>query len=126
MPHLILEYSANLPAPPDLPDLFAALHQALATLGIPLDDCKSRAYRCDAYRVGTGAPDRAFAHLAVALLDRRPQEIQQRAGQLALGLLEKAFLDTGLDCDLTVEVREMRAAGYFKAKPGGRAPISYA
>jgi 5-carboxymethyl-2-hydroxymuconate isomerase len=121
MPHLILEYSANLAAP-DLPALFAGLHEALATLGIALDDCKSRAYCCDAYRVGTGAPERAFAHLTLALLDRRPLETQRMAGELALQRLQDAFAGTALDCDLTVEVREIRSGCYFKARGSGPAP----
>jgi 5-carboxymethyl-2-hydroxymuconate isomerase len=115
MPHLILEYSANLPAP-DLQGLFAALHDALATLGFEVDDCKTRAHRCEAFRVGTGAPDRAFAHLTVAVLDRRTRQTQRAAGELALQRLRDAFGAAALDCDLTVEVREMRAGSYFKAR----------
>jgi 5-carboxymethyl-2-hydroxymuconate isomerase len=115
MPHLTLEYSANL-TEPDLPDLFAALHEVLATLGFALDDCKSRAHRCRSYRVGSGAPERAFAHLTLAILDRRAPETQRAAGELALRWLQEAFASTGLDCDLTVEVREMRAGNYFKAR----------
>jgi 5-carboxymethyl-2-hydroxymuconate isomerase len=122
MPHLTLEYSANLAEPADLPGFFASLHEALATLGIAPDDCKSRATRCEAYRVGTGAPERAFAHLTLAMLDRRSAETQRAAGELALRLLQDAFATTALDCDLTVEVREMRAAGYFKARPRERSP----
>jgi len=123
MPHLTLEYSANLSEPANLQGWFASLHEALATLGIALDDCKSRATRYEAYRVGTGAPGRAFAHLTLAILDRRSPETQQAAGELALRLLQDAFAATELDCDLTVEVREMRAAGYFKARPGNTALI---
>jgi 5-carboxymethyl-2-hydroxymuconate isomerase len=117
MPHLTLEYSANL-TPPDLQALFAALHDGLAGLGIARDDCKSRAYRCESYLVGTGAPARAFVHLTLALLDRRPPEAQRIAGELALGIVQKAFGATGLDCDVTVEVREMRAAQYLKVRSG--------
>jgi 5-carboxymethyl-2-hydroxymuconate isomerase len=49
MPHLTLEYSANLEEP-DLAGLFAALHEVVATLGFAVDDCKSRATRCESYR----------------------------------------------------------------------------
>lgn len=118
MPHLTLEYSANLSEPANLQGFFAALHEALATLGIALDDCKSRATRSDSYRVGAGAPERAFAHLTLAILDRRSPETQRAAGELALRLLQDAFASTELDCDLTVEVREMRAAGYFRQGRG--------
>ena len=116
MPHLTLEYSANLPTP-DLQGVFEALHEALATLGVAPDDCKSRAYRCEAFRVGTGAPDRAFVHLTLAMLDRRPEATRATAGELALSILQEAFGAPGRDCDVTVEVRAMRAnGGYFKAR----------
>lgn len=116
VPHLTLEYSANLPEPADVPGLLATLHEALASLGIQLDDCKSRVYRCESYRVGTGIVERAFAHLTLAVLDSRLLETQRMAGELALGWLRNAFVTSGLDCDMTVEVREIRAASYFKAR----------
>lgn len=116
MPHLTLEYSANLAGAADLQRLFGALHDALVGLGVELDDCKSRAYGCDTYRVGNGAPERAFAHLTLALLDRRPLDVQQAAGERLLGILQDAFAAAAPDCDLTVEVRPMRTASYFKAR----------
>ena len=33
MPHLVLEYSANIDCPPDLPVLFGRLHEVLAETG---------------------------------------------------------------------------------------------
>jgi 5-carboxymethyl-2-hydroxymuconate isomerase len=116
VPHLIVEYSANLPEPAELARRLATLHEGLATLGVALDDCKSRVYRCASYRVGSGAVGRAFAHVTLALLDRRSAETQRLAGELALDWLRSTFVTTGLDCDLTVEVREMRADHYFKAR----------
>jgi 5-carboxymethyl-2-hydroxymuconate isomerase len=116
VPHLILEYSANLPEPADVQGLLATLHAGLAGLGIQLDDCKSRVYRCDAHCVGTGAAERAFAHLTLMVLDSRASETQRMAGELALGWLRNVFVLDGFDCDRTVEVREMRAASYFKAR----------
>jgi 5-carboxymethyl-2-hydroxymuconate isomerase len=121
MPHVTLEYSANLPEPPDLMLRFAALHQSLAQLGIAVDECKSRAHRCDAYLVGTGAPKRAFAHLTLSLLDHRPADAQRAAGEIALRFLEALFSSAALDCDLTVEVRPMVAALYFKTRSLGGA-----
>lgn len=115
MPHLTMEYSANLP-PPDLHALFTSLHDALAGLGVALDDCKSRAYQSDTYLVGTGAADRAFVHLTLLLLDRRPPAFRKAAGELVLELVQRAFTTTSHDCDVTVEVRAMPVAEYFKAR----------
>jgi 5-carboxymethyl-2-hydroxymuconate isomerase len=116
VPHLTLEYSANLPEPADVQGLLATLHASLASLGIQLDDCKSRVYRCDTYCVGTGTAERAFAHLTLGVLDSRTSETQRTAGELALRWLRNVFVMTELDCDMTVEVREMRAGSYFKAR----------
>jgi 5-carboxymethyl-2-hydroxymuconate isomerase len=116
VPHLTLEYTANLPEPANMPALLATLHEALAGLGVQIDDCKSRVYRCESYCVGTGTLERAFVHLTLAVLDSRLLETQRRAGELALGWLRNAFATNGLDCDMTVEVREMRAASYFKVR----------
>jgi 5-carboxymethyl-2-hydroxymuconate isomerase len=119
MPQLTLEYSANLPVPVDLQRHLASIHEGFVTLGFSVDDWKTRVIRCEVYRVGTGAPERAFAHLTLALLDRNSPEAQRAAGERALQVLQAAFAGTELDCDLTVEVREMRVAGYFKARTRG-------
>jgi 5-carboxymethyl-2-hydroxymuconate isomerase len=115
MPHLTLEYSANLVGV-DLQCLFGAFHDALARLGIDIDDCKSRAIGCELYRVGSGTPDRAFAHLTLALLDSRPLSVQRAAGEAMLAVMQDGFADNAHDCDLTVDVRPMNAACYFKAR----------
>ena len=120
MPQLTLEYSANLPVPADLQVHLASIHEGFTALGFSVDDWKTRVVRCEVYRVGTGAPERAFAHLTLGLLDRNSPEVQRAAGERALQVLQAAFAGTTLDCDLTVEVREMRVAGYFKARTGSQ------
>ncbi len=121
MPHATLEYSANVPAPEDLDTVFQRLHEALVPLG-PFDpqDFKSRAYRVEHYCVGPGGARRGFVHLTLAILDRRSLEIQKAAGEAALAVLSEAFAGAleDLDCDLTVDVREMRAGTYFKIRSG--------
>jgi len=117
MPHAVLEFSDNLP-PIDTGSFFARLHEALAGVGYGLDDLKSRAYRCDSYRVGSGAARRGFAHLTLVVLDRRDVAVQRAAGEAASALLAETFARAGqeLDCDLTVEVREARSGTYFKTR----------
>jgi 5-carboxymethyl-2-hydroxymuconate isomerase len=122
MPHITLEYSTNLASSPELGVAFGALHAALAPLGpFALDDFKSRAHPTDAYAVGDGAATRAYAHLTVGVLDRRDADVQQRVADVALAWLEATFAGclTALDADLTVEVREMRAALYRKTRVRG-------
>lgn len=121
MPHLTLEYSANLSAPADLPRLFASCHEALARLEVALDDFKSRAYRCDSYRVGSGVPERAFVHVTLAVLDHRPPSFQREAGEQILRIVEQGFASSAVDCDVTVEVRAMPSDAYFKVRTARRA-----
>jgi 5-carboxymethyl-2-hydroxymuconate isomerase len=119
MPHITLEYSTNLPDVPDLAAAFGALHAALAPLGpFAIDDFKSRAHPTAAYAVGDGAKNRAYAHLTVGVFDRRAVDVQQRVADAALAWLEATFAGrlTVVDADLTVEVREMRAALYRKTR----------
>ena len=72
MPHLILEYSANVLDEPDHSRLLQGLHRALAETGLfSLSDFKGRAVRHEpfAFAVADGAPDRAFVALEVQVLD---------------------------------------------------------
>jgi 5-carboxymethyl-2-hydroxymuconate isomerase len=120
MPHIIVEYSANLAVADDLQRLFTSFHESLARLGVDIEDCKSRAYRCDTYRVGEGGLERAFMHVTLAVLDHRSPDFQREAGEELLQILHRSVATDDLDCDLTVEVRAMRTEGYFKARTDSR------
>ncbi|MDR3673471.1 MAG: 5-carboxymethyl-2-hydroxymuconate Delta-isomerase [Holophaga sp.] len=118
MPHTVLEYSNNIADPADFQPLWGKLHPMLvATAHCRLQDIKSRAYRCEAFRMADGDPSYAFAHLTIRLLEGRDPEALARIGTAALELLKEHFRLTLQDrqCDLTVELTDMRKAGYFKA-----------
>ena len=117
MPHLILEYSNNLPAGTDVPVVLRRLHDALAALG-PFDvaDIKSRAVAHNVFVAGSGASDAAFVHVELAILSGRDPETRRAAGAALLDVLreELAELYDTHPCSLTVEVREMDRASYAK------------
>ena len=118
MPHLVLEYSSNVPHARDMSVVLRRLHEALVAAGpFDLEKIKSRAVRHDAYRVADGAADRAFVHLTAAVLDGREAELLRRAAEALLAVLERAFAHARAErrCDLTLEIREMPQALYFKA-----------
>lgn len=118
MPHLVLEYSANVPDTPDLADVLRRLHEAMATTGhFDLAKVKSRVQRHQSFRVADGASDRAFVHLDVAVLAGRETEQLQEAGAALLSVLHEAFPRARLErrCQITLEIREMRRDLYFKA-----------
>ena len=61
MPHLTIEYSANVADHHDIDELVGAAHDsALATGLAPLAGMRTRAARRDHFKVATGEPDFAF------------------------------------------------------------------
>ena len=116
MPHTTLEYSDNV-LPVDLQAFWARLHPMLVEVaGVRLLDIKSRAYRCEDYRMAGGDADYAFAHLTIRLLEGRDPEALGRIGRAAMEVLRQAFAATleRRRCDLTIELAGMRKDSYFK------------
>ena len=82
MPHLIVEYSANVEALIALPELLDTLHEtALATGIFPLGGLRLRAHRMEHYRIADGHPDNGYVHLTAWIGHGRALDIRQRAGQ---------------------------------------------
>lgn len=83
MPHLIVEYSANIEAKFDLDALLDRLHQTAIETGMfPLGGIRIRAYKAEHYRIADCAPDNAFVHVTANVgagrpLDRREQVSRQ-------------------------------------------------
>ena len=118
MPHLVLEYSANVPDEPDFDALLRRLHEAICAGGpFDLEKIKSRVVRHETFRVAEGAPDRAFVHLTAAVLDGREAEVLEAAAGPLLSVLCEAFPRAKRErrCDVTLEIREMPRTLYFKA-----------
>jgi len=119
VPHLVLEYSANLPDQPDFDALLGRLHEALSRSGVfDLEKIKSRVVPHPLFRVADGAADRAFVHLTAAVLEGREPEVLRAAGESLLAVLCEAFSRARRErrCDVTVELREMQRPLYLKAK----------
>jgi 5-carboxymethyl-2-hydroxymuconate isomerase len=120
MPHLVLEYSANVVDAPDFKVLFRELHEALLEFeSFGLLDIKSRAVRHTDYCLGDGDPRHAFVHLNFQLLSGRDVSVRQRMMQACVKVLSKHFARSleHLECQLSVEMREMDRSTYIKHKP---------
>lgn len=116
MPHLVLEYSANVAQEVRWDRLFSRLHQAVAEAGAPLAGCKSRALRHESYHVAGGGPGAAFVHLSIALLPGRTDGAKAALSARCLELLVEEYrpsLDS-LDLQITVEVRDLHRESYQK------------
>ena len=117
MPHLILEYTNNLPESVDFGALFARLHASVAEVAtVPITQVKSRAVPLDVFRVGHGDAASVFVHLTVALLEGRDTALQKRLGERLMGHLREAFARAYAErpCDITIEMHEMRRPTYCK------------
>jgi 5-carboxymethyl-2-hydroxymuconate isomerase len=73
MPHLIIEYSANLDGRLELDRLLDRLHgTAIGTGMFPLGGIRIRAYRAGDYRIADCAADNAFVHVTAIVGSGRP------------------------------------------------------
>ena len=121
MPHLRIEYSANVPPEGELEALFARLHRILLEDGgIPIANCKSRARRCETFLVAEGGPAAAFVHLDLRFLEGRSPEVKRAIGEAALEALREFFPRSvaGVEVQVTVEIRDIARASYFKFPRG--------
>ncbi len=81
MPHLIVEYSANLEQRVDLDGLLDDLHAAALETGIfPRGGLRVRAFRADDYRIADRHPDNAYVHVTAWIGHGRPLDVRERAG----------------------------------------------
>jgi 5-carboxymethyl-2-hydroxymuconate isomerase len=121
MPHITLEYSANVDQDIAFPQLFAEIHQTLSRVaGIAVANCKSRAVRRDVHFVAQGTGEEAFVHVEIRLLAGREPALRQEIGQRTLEILQNHFARSlaRWQLQITVELVEMDAANYFKATSG--------
>jgi 5-carboxymethyl-2-hydroxymuconate isomerase len=117
----MLEYTANIKQEIDLADLLVQLHLVLVDVGgIPLGNCKSRAIRLDDFHIAGGEARHAFVHLTIRFLEGRSTELKQQIGRQSLGILEKSFAPsfTEFDLQITVEIKDIERATYFKIPEG--------
>ncbi len=82
MPHIVIEYSANLDGDLDIQALVDAMHEsALATGVFPAGGARTRAARREHYRVADGRPEAAFIHVAARIGTGRDKDTREAAGE---------------------------------------------
>ena len=117
MPHTILEYTATVADQPDLQAFWDQLHRFLVEAApCRLQDIKSRAHRCDEFRMADGRWELAFVHLTLLMMEGRDEATLKKVGEGALAILQEHFPRTlaQREADFTVEIRPMRRDSYFK------------
>ncbi|MEQ8661885.1 MAG: 5-carboxymethyl-2-hydroxymuconate isomerase [Gammaproteobacteria bacterium] len=110
MPHLTIEYTANLDHRLDVPALIATLHAAAAAIeAFPLAGIRTRAVRLAHYRFADGHPDNAFVHLTLRIAHGRSLALREAAGEALFAALT-GFLQPILDdapLAVSFEIQEM-------------------
>ena len=83
MPHLTIEYSANLDGKSDMAALCRSLHAAMLASGLfELGAIRVRAVRCPDYAVADLLPENAFADLRLRIGAGRALADKTRAGEM--------------------------------------------
>jgi 5-carboxymethyl-2-hydroxymuconate isomerase len=117
MPHLTLEYSANLEAKTDMGQLCGALHAAAMESGLfELGAVRVRAFPAPHYAVADLDARNSFLDMSLRIGKGRTQEDTKRAGDLVFAAAERhlAHLLAEPHFALSLEVREIDAALSWK------------
>ncbi|WP_233886479.1 5-carboxymethyl-2-hydroxymuconate Delta-isomerase [Paraburkholderia flagellata] len=123
MPHLTLEYSANLADASNIGQLCETLANVLDTQRdengariYPRGGIRTRALRCEQYFVADGAPGNAFLHGCLKIGAGRSQAVRRATGEALFDAIKQhfahAFASHGLA--LSLEIVEFSEEGAWK------------
>ncbi len=117
MPHLIVEYSANLEDDLDLDVLMVKLRDCAVAGGVfPLGGIRIRGERRDRYLVTDGNPDNGFVHLTARIGHGRSLEVRKQVAASLFGVLsdhlETLYRQRGLG--ISFEIEEIEPATSLK------------
>ncbi|HDH03286.1 MAG TPA: 5-carboxymethyl-2-hydroxymuconate Delta-isomerase [Actinobacteria bacterium] len=110
MPHLVLEYSANLESEVDIAKLVSALHEAAMTSGVFKPGAvRTRAVSREIYMIADGHPDNRFAHLVVRIGSGRSPEVKRDLGRHLFEALTETLAEVSQTRPLAIsmEVQEI-------------------
>jgi 5-carboxymethyl-2-hydroxymuconate isomerase len=117
LPHLIVEYSANIEDQIALDALLDKLHACALRTGVfPLGGLRVRAHRADAYRIADLSRDNGFVHVTALIGHGRPLDVQQRAGRELLAALAEHLdaLYARSPLAISLNIQEMHPVLNFK------------
>lgn len=117
MPHITVEYSANLEPELDIRRLVDAVHETMVHSGLfEIGGIRTRAEKRDAYRVADGDPMNGFIHTVIRIGPGRALDKRKALGEAVLATVTKEteaiFAKRGLS--LSVEMQELDAVLNFK------------
>jgi 5-carboxymethyl-2-hydroxymuconate isomerase len=111
MPHLILEYSANVARAVDIDELVLAVHRAALDTGIAeLDALRTRAVARDHYAIADLHPDNMFLAVVARLGAGRSDEDKHRLLDALLAAVGQQLGDARRTAMISVEYQEIDPA----------------
>ena len=117
MPHVIVEYSANLEAHVSVRRLVDELHRAALATGVfPIGGLRTRAERRDIYAIADGDPEHVFVAVLARIGQGRDAETRRRVAEELLQVLERetAELFSRSGVALSVDIQELDGAASVK------------
>jgi 5-carboxymethyl-2-hydroxymuconate isomerase len=117
MPHIIIEYSANLENQIDVLEFVETVHNAALKTGVfELAAVRTRAERREYYAIADSHRDNAFVAIWVRVAPGRPVETRQRLGKeifdAACEFLEEVYKKTPIG--ISLEVNEIDNTAAFR------------
>ena len=122
MPHVRVEYSANLDASGRIDALCQELAQCVDAIQddtrkvYPTGGIRVRALRCEHYCIADGTLDAAFVHVSLKVGQGRSEAVRRATGDALLEVLKVHFADVfaqqGLA--LSVEINQFNELGTWK------------
>ena len=113
MPHLMIDYSANVEPDVDMGALCDTLRDVAASIdAFPLAGVKVRAVRVDHYAIADGNPEHGFIDIAVRIREGRDMETKQNAAQKIFDAANEFVADVmrRRSLALSLELRDIDAA----------------
>ena len=117
MPHIIIEYSANVRDRIGLGSLIERLHATAIGTGVfPLGGARTRAAERSDYRIADGHPDNGFVHVTMRMGHGRDAATKARAAQTVFDALceHLAPLFDAAPLGISFEVQEIDPVLNFK------------
>jgi 5-carboxymethyl-2-hydroxymuconate isomerase len=117
MPHIVVEYSANLRGRIEPEELIECVHRAALRTGVfPVGGTRTRAAERTCYRIADGHPDNAFVHLVLRIAHGRDLATRRRVGEEVFGAVCKYLegLSERAPLGISLEIQEIDPALSWK------------
>lgn len=113
MPHLMIDYSANVEPDVDMGAFCDTLRDVAASIdAFPLAGVKVRAVRVDHYAIADGNPEHGFIDISVRIREGRDVQTKQNAAQRIFDAANEFVADVmqRRSLALSLELRDIHAA----------------